>query len=91
MVSTAPRRALGMSQSSMTVVAIKQPWMTAIQPSSMMVTQASPSPPHSLQQKENGVYQAFTRQWCFTQVPGLIVGVSVSVSSSGAVGGMVIQ
>jgi hypothetical protein len=47
-----------MSQSS-TTAAKKQFCMTAIQPSSMTATQASPSPRRSPQQTEDSVYQAF--------------------------------
>ena len=38
------------------------------------------------QQTEDGVYQAFVRQWFFAQVPGPTVGASVSVGGGGAGG-----
>jgi hypothetical protein len=43
---------------------------TKLQASSTTATQASPSPPRSPQQMEDGVYQAFTRQWCFAADSG---------------------
>ena len=84
MVSSAPRRALRMSQSPTTSMSIKQPWTTAT-----FIYGGDPGvavAPRSPQQTEEAVYRAFVRQSCFAKAPGPTVGASISVGGGGAGG-----